>query len=370
MGGLGNSSSTQTQTQQSQTQPWFASIPTMGGILQGLNGYLQNGGWQATGGQLNALSGIENNSTAIANAFSPQVNGVVSSLLAGGGALNQAGNIQNAYDQFNARMSPAANATNFDPMSDPNFANMINTQKDDISNATRGQFAAAGRDLSGYDAQTTARGIMQGISPTLASQYNANRTNQQGAAKDIYNAGIGNAGILSGLQQQYLANQQAGVGGVSDANNIANIGNNAILQAEAQRLGIPLQNLGLIANIGVPIAGLGKTGFSTGQTQTQNNPSILSDISGGMGIFGGLFPSFAKGGLPGFISDRRAKEDISQVGALFDGTPVYRFRYKGHPAFQIGLMAQDVEEYAPEAVGRIGEYKAVDYKLATDRAVR
>jgi hypothetical protein len=25
-------------------------------------------------------------------------------------------------------------------------------------------------------------------------------------------------------------------------------------------------------------------------------------------------------------------------------------------------MAQDVEKYAPEAVGQIGQYKAVDYK--------
>jgi hypothetical protein len=71
-----------------------------------------------------------------------------------------------------------------------------------------------------------------------------------------------------------------------------------------------------------------------------------------------------------FISDRNAKEDIEEVGALHDGTPVYRYRYKGQPGFQIGLMAQDVEQYAPEAVGRIGQFKAVDYKLATERAVR
>lgn len=93
-------------------------------------------------------------------------------------------------------------------------------------------------------------------------------------------------------------------------------------------------------------------------------------IAQGIGSLGSLFAG-ANPAAPGFvkfISDRRAKQDIEQVGTLFDGTPVYRYQYIGQPGYQIGLMAQDVEKYAPEAVGQIGEFKAVDYKLATDRA--
>ena len=69
-------------------------------------------------------------------------------------------------------------------------------------------------------------------------------------------------------------------------------------------------------------------------------------------------------------SDTRLKEDIEQVGALFDGTPVYGYRYKGAPAYHIGPMAQDVEKTAPDAVIEINGYKAVDYRAATEMSRR
>jgi hypothetical protein len=96
----------------------------------------------------------------------------------------------------------------------------------------------------------------------------------------------------------------------------------------------------------------------------------FSTIASGLGsLFGSGSSGSTAGNILKILSDRRVKTDITQVGTLFDGTPVYRYRYIGQPAFQIGLMAQDVEKYAPEAVGQIGPYKAVDYKLATDKAV-
>jgi len=57
---------------------------------------------------------------------------------------------------------------------------------------------------------------------------------------------------------------------------------------------------------------------------------VFAAIAGGIGNLLSHMPS-----------DMRLKEDICCVGTLFDGTPVYRYRYKGAPAFHIGLMAQD-----------------------------
>src|SRR4030067_362544 len=65
------------------------------------------------------------------------------------------------------------------------------------------------------------------------------------------------------------------------------------------------------------------------------------------------------------FSDRRVKDDIEKVGRLGNGLPVYRFRYKGSPTVQIGLMAQDVELVKPEAVGEWRGIKTVNYDLAT-----
>lgn len=97
------------------------------------------------------------------------------------------------------------------------------------------------------------------------------------------------------------------------------------------------------------------TGTSTTQSQMYTNP-LMQAAGLGLGLF-------AK-------SDRRIKKDIQEVGCLFDGTPVYRFRYVNSDTdtWHIGLMAQDVEEEMPAAVREFGGIKHVDYKLATDHS--
>jgi hypothetical protein len=62
------------------------------------------------------------------------------------------------------------------------------------------------------------------------------------------------------------------------------------------------------------------------------------------------------------------KEDIKPIGKLNDGQNVYSYRYKGDAKPQIGLMAQEVANFAPEAVGEVGGIKTVRYDLATQRA--
>jgi len=63
-------------------------------------------------------------------------------------------------------------------------------------------------------------------------------------------------------------------------------------------------------------------------------------------------------------SDIRVKENISQVGSLDNGLPVYLFNYKGNKTPQIGLMAQDVEKVNNEAVVEIDGIKHVYYGKA------
>lgn len=68
-------------------------------------------------------------------------------------------------------------------------------------------------------------------------------------------------------------------------------------------------------------------------------------------------------------SDARMKDNIEQVGELYDGQPVYRYNMKGSPKTQIGLMAQDLEHNGHgDAVAGLGGIKMVDYKRATDVA--
>lgn len=66
------------------------------------------------------------------------------------------------------------------------------------------------------------------------------------------------------------------------------------------------------------------------------------------------------------FSDERIKENITRVGSLDNGLPVYTFNYIGKPDIQMGLMAQDVEKVNPNAVKEIGGIKVVNYPLASE----
>ena len=63
-------------------------------------------------------------------------------------------------------------------------------------------------------------------------------------------------------------------------------------------------------------------------------------------------------------SDMQVKENISKVGLLDNGLPVYLFNYKGSKTPQIGLMAQDVEKVNKDAVIEIDGIKHVYYGKA------
>ncbi|MGB9407309.1 MAG: tail fiber domain-containing protein, partial [Terracidiphilus sp.] len=111
--------------------------------------------------------------------------------------------------------------------------------------------------------------------------------------------------------------------------------------------------------------------------------AYLAQVAGSMGsLMGGT--SSTQGPTPnpwsqvagvgvaalGAFSDKRLKEDIEKIGKLNDGQTIYRFRYKGDPQTHIGLLAQEVEKDHPEAVGSSQGYRTVDYKEATDDAVK
>jgi hypothetical protein len=267
--------STSTTTQNSTTQPWSAAQPALQGILGQLSPMINNTG--LTTAQAGALNSIEANA-ANGNPYAPAIGATTSNLLNGGGATNEAGNINGYYDQYRQATQPLASNTDYNPYNTPGFKNALDTTVADITNSTNGAFAAGGRDFSGANSMALGRGIMQGVAPTIAAQYNQNVQNQQGAADRLLQAGNTRSGLLTGLNQQGLTNQQAGVGLSGDALSANNYGASTTLAAEAQRTGIPIQTLGLLANIGIPIAGLGSQ--STGQSDTTKQASGLEQFMG------------------------------------------------------------------------------------------
>jgi hypothetical protein len=170
------------------------------------------------------------------------------------------------------------------------------------------------------------------------------------------NAATGISNVDTGLGSGLNANQNT----LAGLNMNANVGiGNAQASADLadQSLGLGLLGGGLSALTGGLggglLGGLGTLGAGL--------------TGGGVGTFGGNF-----GAAPNFSlltgSDERLKEHIEPVGELYDGQQIYRYNYIDDLKPRIGLMAQEVAEDNPGAVGDIGfGFLGVDYGAATDR---
>lgn len=108
---------------------------------------------------------------------------------------------------------------------------------------------------------------------------------------------------------------------------------------------------------GVDYAGLVSNNYNQ---QVAANNSMLGGLAG---LGGSLIGGWAKSGFM-MPSDRKLKEGARVVGRLENGLPVWAFRYRGGDITMLGLMADEVEQIHPEAVGEVSGYKAVDYDLA------
>ncbi|WP_024514594.1 hypothetical protein [Bradyrhizobium sp. Tv2a-2] len=263
--------STTTQTQQSQTAPWQAAQPMLQNILGQIGTGLGNTG--LTSAETGALNTLQNNA-AQGNPYAGQIGAYAQSLLNGGGANAQAPNVQSNLQTFQNQLSPYANGSMVG--NNPALAAQLAQIQTDVGNSVNGQFAAAGRDFSGANQMTYGRGVAAAEAPVIAAQYNQDVTNQIAAANALYNAGNTTANTLSGMQQNYLSNQGQGIAASQSALDAQNYGANATLAEEAQRRGIPVQALGLLAQIGVPIAGLGQQ--SSGTTQGTQDASGLQQF--------------------------------------------------------------------------------------------
>jgi len=103
------------------------------------------------------------------------------------------------------------------------------------------------------------------------------------------------------------------------------------------------------------------------QAGMQDAANAWGAIQAGLGAIG----NYMKGPTAAATaSDRRFKEHTYRVGELHDGTPVWSYNYHGDPTPRIGLMADEVERRAPEAVTEYGGFKYVDYDKATERSRR
>ncbi|MDI1265592.1 MAG: tail fiber domain-containing protein [bacterium] len=209
-------------------------------------------------------------------------------------------------------------------------------QQQTLDDTVNAQAAASGMNASGNQLLALNK-VNQGLADSTYNNYVSQLQPYLGASA---NAAGGIAGVNTGL-----GNATAG-----QYNNLAQMGWNKETGIGNANANADLAKYNASGNIWNAIGSIGGMGTSGGGTVGGNAVSgIGSALMSGLAMF----------------SDERLKDDIEKVGELYDGQPVYKYRYIDSPVFQIGLMAQDVEKTAPDNVIEIGGYKAVNYDKAT-----
>jgi len=214
--------------------------------------------------------------------------------------------------------------------------------------------------LSNLQGNHAVRGALGNNTGSEEAFYAGVLPGQQQQIASLYSQGFDKAGQLSTAD---VNARLAGVSAQSGANTAGyNMGQgiwdstfkNNLTPYEIANQGV--QGLGNLGNLAGQTATTNTSGTATGTATQTATPSTGGTVAGLIGTGMSLF------------SDADVKENIKEIGATFDGQPIYKYNYKGDAATQIGLLAQEVEGLHPEAVGEVGGIKTVNYDQATKDA--
>lgn len=192
-----------------------------------------------------------------------------------------------------------------------------------------------------------------------AGGYNQALQAAQGDLARQLQAGQALGALGTGAQTAALQAPQALLGAGTLEQQTQQAGLTALYNQFLQGRAYPYQQAQFYSNIA---GGLGPLlGQTTYQSQAQNPFGMfLSEPGAKTGVDG-----YADGGVP----QDRSQPDV--VGKTFDDQNIYAYRYKDGGPAHLGLMADEVQQAHPEAVGYAptGD-RMVDYAAATDAAAR
>jgi hypothetical protein len=241
--------------------------------------------------------------------------------------------------------------TPFNPTGLPDLTQDYSQDRQRIEDSLYGRQAARlddrfGRQQSGLETQLTNQGLERGSEAWTNAMKDFNY-----GRNDAYQGAAANAIAMGGQEQANLDNMARGARqqGFQEQSYMRSLPTNELATL-----------LGFTSGVQAPqFSAPPQTGVANTTIQPrQQGPDVLGQLIGAGGQLGSSYLMAAA------LSDRRAKEDIKQVGTLENGLPVYIFRYKGDPKVQMGLMAQDVEKVNPHAVIDVNGIKHVNYKEA------
>lgn len=242
---------------------------------------------------------LDNISSGMSNAFS--------------GLLSAA---QNGTPATNAASDWATNLLTGSYTPSSSLQGMINDTTNDVTNNVNSQFARAGQSNSSRQLGEVARQTATAENALKYQDY----TNWQNRQAQAAQAALS----LGNLNNQTYST-------------LGSLGTTA---ATTPYLGAQILSSGL--------------GSLWGNSQTTTGSQSLG--SSLLGLAGSL------GNAAILKSDRRLKTSIERLGAMSDGLGIYAYRYAADGFPMIGVMADEVADLRPQALGPvIGGYQTVNY---------
>ncbi len=267
-----------TVNQQSKTEPWAPTQPALQEMINKLQPQIANTG--LTGTESTALDKL-GTAAAVPSQYTGDMQGLLANLFKGGGIGETSGMVKDAYGTLQKNMNPTASGDFLDPTQNKYLQSIVGRTTDDIRNNVAGQFAGAGRSFSGAHLGALGTGIGKATQDLYYNDYNAERARQADANKTLFTGATTASGALESMAGGKLGAQMQAPGLLGQVDKLGTDPYMKQLEVEAMRRGIPLQNMGMLASLLLPIASLGKqqTGTSTSSTETDPWQNIFKGLS-------------------------------------------------------------------------------------------
>jgi hypothetical protein len=309
----GSTKQTQNTNATTKTNPWDPAIPTLNKVIGQTDALVGNTGINAT--ESGAFDALTANANA-GNPYAANIGGLASDLLGNG---ERTGMVRDAYGGLKDSLAPYTNLDT-NPYTNEAFTKATGYMSDDIMNRIKSQYAGAGYSPTGVGdfGKTVGEGIARGVAPAWLQAHNDMEARKLGAIEGTYNAGGQTAGLLTDLASRGI-----------DVGNAANMAKSQpysdLLAIEGQRRNLPVQNVGAVENLIIPMAQLGGTSNTqsrtVGETETKTpiGQQILGGVMAGAGLLSGMPGLGMAGGAGSMFGGAGLLGGFGGLGGLFGG---------------------------------------------------
>lgn len=264
---FGSSKSKTKSQEKAQSDPWDVATPYITDFLsKDVAPQIGKTGAGPTAAQNAAFDELRTNAQA-GNPYATSTDALAKDLF---GTTSRAPQVDAAYADYSRRLTPTADGTNRDILSNPYMAEMLAKVSGDARTRANETFAGAGRSFSGAHAGALGQAVTEAQLPVLFNQYNLEQGRTDQAARDLF-SGAGTAATTGQNLDQASATLRAmGIDVGNAALDAKNWGPNQILAIEQTLKDMPVEQAAKLAAILFPAGNLGQQteGSSKGTSKT------------------------------------------------------------------------------------------------------